>query len=435
MNVAFVNTSYRLGGAETVLHDLMEGCLEAGHATRFYVAAGKTYPRDARVVPLYSGVLSRLSHSRLRPVVERAAPRAAWTDRRFKALASGWADLVHVHNFHGDYASVASLGFVARRKPVVWTFHGHWGVTGGCDHPLDCTRYQDSCGGCPRLGVWPLRVTDNTAEQLRQKVQQLGDAPLHVVAPARFLADRIARSRVGRHWHVHHIPNGVAPEAFRGERKHDPEFRRALGLDPASVCVLVVNRNFRDPQKGFATIAEALTAVATSRLPVQVVLAGQESDWAATRLPAELRPLSLGYVSARGDLASLFEAADVFLFASPAENFPCVILEAMASECCIVATPSSGVTEQIEDGRTGMLADAIDGAALARALAGALHSRDLRRTLGAAARRSVLKGWTNELMVARYLKLYEDVRRMRSSEDAAARADAAVSGNSILVRP
>ena len=40
-----------------------------------------------------------------------------------------------------------------------------------------------------------------------------------------------------------------------------------------------------------------------------------------------------------------------FLFASPAENFPCVILEAMASACCVVATPTSGVTEQIEDGR------------------------------------------------------------------------------------
>jgi glycosyltransferase involved in cell wall biosynthesis len=410
MNIAFVNTSYRLGGAETVAHDLLEGCVQAGHGTRFYVAAGKTYPRDRRIVPLYPRVLSRLFHSRLRGVVERCAPREIWTDRRFKSLASGWPDLVHVHNFHGDYASVASLGFVARRKPVVWTFHGHWGVTGGCDHPLECTRYEERCGDCPRLGVWPLGRVDDTAWQLQQKQQHLREVPLHVVAPARFLADRIARSRVGRDWNVHHIPNGVSPDVFHGQRKHDPKFRRALGFDPASISVLVTNRNFRDPQKGFSIVREALTAFAANDPGLQVILAGAESDWAASQLPPQVRALSVGYVNSRRQLAALFEAADVFLFASPAENFPCVILEAMASECCVVATPSSGVTEQIENLETGMLADAISGEALARTLAAALQDGERRRTLGVAARRTVLQRWTTDLMVRGYLDLYASAR-------------------------
>jgi glycosyltransferase involved in cell wall biosynthesis len=409
VRIAYVNSSHQLGGAETVAQDLLAGCAEAGHATRFYVAAGKTYPRTPSVVPLYPRVLSRLYHSRLHGMVEFCAPRFAWTDRRFKALASGWPDLVHVHNFHGNYATVESLATVASRKPVVWTFHGHWGITGGCDHPLDCTRYQDACGACPRLGVWPLGDVDDTAAELQRKIRWLGDLDLHVVAPSRFMADRIAQSRVGRHWHVHHIPNGVSCGAFSAARKDDAEFRRALGLDPEAAVVLVVSRNFRDAQKGFGTIGEALRAYPPTSRASQVVLVGDASEWAASELPAHVRPTAIGYVGSRARMAALFEAADIFLFASPAENFPCVTLEAMASACCVVTTPTSGVTEQLDDGRTGLVASGMSGRDLAARLTVALGDAALRRRLGAAARDHVARSFSLDLMVRRHLDLYAAV--------------------------
>lgn len=407
MNLAFVNTSFQLGGAETVAHELIDGCAAAGHATRLYVAAGKTYPRGHGVVPLYPRALSRLYHSRFHGLTERWAPRREWTDRRFGTLASGWADVVHLHNFHGDYASVASLAAVARHKPLVWTFHGHWGVTGGCDHPIDCTRYQDACGECPRLGVWPLGTVDDTAAQLELKTRLLGKLPIHVVSPSRMIADRIAKSRVGRQWQVHHIPNGVSTSAFRGARKSDPTLRGELGLDPAATTILVVNRNFKDQQKGFTFVREALAAIAQDHPSVQVALAGDNSSWAGSQLPPSLRTVSLGYIKSRSTMAALFEAADIFLFASPAETFPCVVLEAMASECCVVATPTSGVTEQIEDGRTGLLATELAGEALGRTLMTALRDAGHRRALGRAARGHVTAHFSTESFVARHLDLYD----------------------------
>jgi glycosyltransferase involved in cell wall biosynthesis len=408
MKLAFVNASYQFGGAETVARDLVDGCARAGQDTRLYVAAGKSYSRDAAVVPLYPRILSRLHHSRLRPLVEGVAPRAAWTDRQFRSLAHGWPDVVHLHSFHGDYATLDSLAYVTRHKPLVWTFHAHWGVTGGCDHPLDCGRYEDACGECPRLGVWPLGSVDDTAAQLQAKLRYLGDLPLHVVAPSRFLAERVARSRVGRRWKVEHIPNGIATEGFSGARKEDATLSRELGLDPSRVPILVVNRNFRDREKGFDLVREALTAIAPAGR-AQVILVGEGSDWAASTLPATLQPISCGYLASRAAVARLFEAAAIFLFASPAENFPCAILEAMASECCVVSTPTSGVTEQIEDGRTGLLAAEISGAALAAALSVAVADAPLRRRLGYAARERVTACYTRDLMVRRHLELYERI--------------------------
>jgi glycosyltransferase involved in cell wall biosynthesis len=398
------------------MQSLLDGCREAGHETRLYVAAGKTYPRRHDVVPLYPRALSRLYHSRLNGLVNRLAPRAAWMDRRIREVPDAWADLIHVHNFHGDYARIETLAHIARRRPLVWTFHGHWGVTGGCDHPLDCTRYEQSCGRCPRLGVWPLGAEDTTEAEVERKTRALGGLDIDAISPAAYLADRIRRSRVGRHWRVHHIPNGIDTSRFSDARKHDPQFRRELALDALRPVVLVVNRNFRDEQKGFGVISEALGGLGDAARP-QIVLAGEGSDWAASRIESSAPVTALGYVASRERMSALFEAADVFLFASPAEVFPCVVLEAMASGCCVVSTPTSGVTEQIEHGRNGLLSERYEGVSLAAPLRAALADAGLRMALGKAARQRAAASFSIDAFIHRHLEVYANaVERRRSGE-------------------
>lgn len=405
MKIAFVNNQLQLGGAETVVEQLRSGIERAGHAHWLHVAHGKTFPEG--VTPLYPRLLSRLSHSRFHRIVERLFPREKWTDRSFCGLAESEADLIHLHNFHGDYASIESLAHLVSRKKVVWTFHAFWGITGGCDHPKECQRYQHACGQCPQVGQWPVGAVDRTSEQLALKMKLLASAPVHVVAPSQHLAAKVRESQVGRCWHVDYIPNGVEPARFTFARKHDPQFRASLGLDPKATTILVVNRNFKDPQKGHPMVQEAL-AMLDGR-SVQVVLAGQNSYWAAAQLPAGLPRLVAGYVTSREAMARWFEAADIFLFASPAENFPCVILEAMSAKCCVVATPTSGVVEQIEQRKTGFVAEEISGLSLGLALREAMLSPKERRICGESAREKVEREFSQELMVARHLKLYSDV--------------------------
>jgi glycosyltransferase involved in cell wall biosynthesis len=246
---------------------------------------------------------------------------------------------------------------------------------------------------------------------LDRKITHLSGLALNVISPSRFLAARVTQSRVGRQWHVHHVPNGVSPAAFGFARKRDRVFRQSLGLDPSAIVVLVVNRNFSDPQKGFSVVRDALGALTPTLLPVQVVLAGEGSDAAALGLPPEVRPTSLGSIESTEPMAALYEASDVFLFASPAENFPCVILEAMASGCCIVATPTSGVTEQLENGATGVLATSMDGLDLGRALLSAVQNADLRRVLGEAARARISKEFSLDLMIKRHAQIYDAAAR------------------------
>jgi glycosyltransferase involved in cell wall biosynthesis len=394
LKILLVNNQWQLGGAETVVGQLRRGLAAHGCDVGLTVAHGKTYPPG--VTPLYPRLLSRLYHTRANKFVEKLWPRFGRTDAAFRALARCDADVIHLHNFHGDYAAIESLAHVARHKPLVWTFHALWGVTGGCDHPRECRRHLDACGECPQVGWWPVGPVDRTAEQLAEKMTRLAPLPLHVIAPSRWLAGMVQSSRVGRGWHVYHIPNGVDASHFRPGKR-----------DADRVTVLVVNRNFADEQKGFPIARRALELMHDKEF--RLVLAGENSAQAAAQLPRGISVEDRGYVRDATEMARLYSEADIFLFASPAENFPCVVLEAMASGCCCVATPTGGVIEQIEHEKSGLLADATDGEALGVQLRRALDDATLRKQLGRVARDRVTAEFSEERMIDMHLRLYREV--------------------------
>lgn len=406
MKIAYVNNHYQLGGAETVVRQLHEGALRTGHKSRLHVSDGKTWPRSEGLRPLYPRWLARLDHSRWRGLAQWFAPRRAWTDRAFRALATSDADIVHVHSFHGLYASMESLAAVVHAKPLVWTFHRFWGVTGGCDHPFGCTRYQNGCGDCPQVGRFAVGPVDRTAEEWRRKQQILSPLPLHIIAPSHHLAERVRGSTLGRNWTVHVIPNGVDAGTFHADRKQDSSLKTGLNLKGDKLTALFICREFKDPIKGFPVIEQVLNTSTWTGL--QVALVGQNSDWARARITSGADVTDLGYISDRARLARLCEVADIFLYASDGENFPCVIIEAMAAGCCVVTTPVDGVMEQVEAGVSGFVAADHTPAALVATLRHVLAMPGLtRRETGAAACARVRAEFTEETMVRRHLELYE----------------------------
>jgi glycosyltransferase involved in cell wall biosynthesis len=390
VQVLLVNNQLQFGGAETVVHQLWKRIPN----TRLLVAESSSFQPEV----MYPHLLNRLNHSRLHRLIEKWFPMFEWTQRRFSRLSKDPADIIHIHNFHGSYGSVEALASLARKKRIVWTFHGLWGVTGGCDHPKGCLGYLKNCGSCPQLGLWPIGNVDRTAEELSRKITALAEVPLHVIAPSEYFYDTIRNSRVGKDWNVHHIPNGIDANKFRPAQNGS-----------GTVKILIVNRNFQDPHKGFAVLQEALNLTNPKRLELTFV--GLNSGWAIEQLKEGFRARELGYITDREILARLYGESDIFLFASPAENFPCVILEAMASGCCVVATPSGGIVEQIADGENGYLAEAISGEALATALARALESRNEISRLGQHARRSVIERFSEDMMIDRHMRLYQDLLR------------------------
>lgn len=178
---------------------------------------------------------------------------------------------------------------------------------------------------------------------------------------------------------------------------------RASGDGGSSRTVLTVT-NFRYEGKleGVRDSLSAMEPVLEEFEDVEYVVAGDgvyrdEAVSVADRLfedEAVRRRVEFpGFVD---EIESLYREADVFLYVSYVDGYPNVVQEAQASGLPVVATPSHGVAEQIEDGQTGCLIEAGDTAAIADAVVRLIEDSDERERIGRAARDRVRATGTSE---------------------------------------
>ena len=120
-----------------------------------------------------------------------------------------------------------------------------------------------------------------------------------------------------------------------------------------------------------------------------------------------------------GDLGSFFAALDVFLYLSKSEGLGSAILLAMAYGLPVVASRVGGVPEIVQDRQTGLLVGEDELEALPEVLHSLLDSEELRRKLGAAARKFVSENATMEMMVSKTRAVYDALLRPLASAGAA----------------
>lgn len=112
------------------------------------------------------------------------------------------------------------------------------------------------------------------------------------------------------------------------------------------------------------------------------------------------------------DLPRLYASADVFVLPanSRAEAFGKVLLEAMAAGLpCITTELGTGTSFVVQDGETGLVVPPRQPEALRDAIKKLLEDAVLRKSMGVAGRRRVLKEFTVDKMAARVDAVYQDV--------------------------
>jgi rhamnosyl/mannosyltransferase len=178
---------------------------------------------------------------------------------------------------------------------------------------------------------------------------------------------------------------------------------------PAQPTLLFVGRHRY--YKGVDDLIKAMRSVRA-----RLLIAGDgpmRSAWEALarQLNLEERVHFLGNVGP-GDLPGLYAAADVFVLPSNsrAEAFGIVLLEAMAAGLpCITTELSTGTSYVVQGGVTGFVVPPRSPYELAQAINGLLADSELRRTMGAAGQRRVLREFTVEKMAARIEAVYREV--------------------------
>jgi glycosyltransferase involved in cell wall biosynthesis len=119
----------------------------------------------------------------------------------------------------------------------------------------------------------------------------------------------------------------------------------------------------------------------------------------------------LHFLGHREDVRDLLSVYDIFVLPSLSEGMPLALLEAMAAGVPAVATRVGGVSEVIENGKTGLLVPPGDSRALADGIATLLENPALATELGEAARQVAVSRFSLERMVRAYQDIYAELIR------------------------
>jgi glycosyltransferase involved in cell wall biosynthesis len=187
--------------------------------------------------------------------------------------------------------------------------------------------------------------------------------------------------------------------------------RRELGIPSDALVIVFVGRVTKD--KGIVELLAAFEIVAKSNPAVHLLLVGPfepERDPLPAetlgRLKSHPRIHGVGYT----DTPEKFLAAgDIFCLPSYREGFGSVVVEAAAMELPAVVTRVTGLVDAVVEGVTGLIVPPKNVERLAEALRTLVGSKELRRSLGQAARQRVVRSFDarliNEAVVAEYFRL------------------------------
>ena len=205
------------------------------------------------------------------------------------------------------------------------------------------------------------------------------------------------------------IPSGVDEKIFMERSLLPKEIPTSFEIPPGKKRVGFVGR--LAPVKGADYLIEAVPKILQSFPDTHCVLVGDGEE--RPKIQKRIRELNLeGSVSLAGhqkEIAAWMSTFDVLVVPSLNEGMGRVIVEAGFLGKAVVGTRAGGILDLIEEGKTGLLVKPRSVEELAGAVVRLLQDAELRRRMGEALQTKVLAGFTENQMVEKIHRLYQDV--------------------------
>lgn len=389
MKILLVNDYGTLtGGAEIQMLALRDELRKRGHNALLFTSSARPSKGDNHADYKCLGTTSRL-----RTLLQTANPWAFLQLRRL--LAEFRPDVVHVSMFLTQLSplilpllkDLPSLYHVVWYRPVcpLGTKMLPDGVT--CEFPWGIACYHNHC--------LPLR--DWLPLMLQMKLWRHWSKVFNLV---------IANSEAVKRQLV---AEGIEPVEVVWHGTPLQSLRPPLSEPPT---VAIAGRLIRE--KGTDVLLKAFAKVVEQIPSAKLLIAGDDPERENLNILISHLGLShhatmLGHLS-RQELESLFDG--VWVQAVPslwAEPFGLVAAEAMMRGTAVVASSTGGLTEIIQDGKTGFLAPPGNVDALAEALLKLLSNRELAEEMGRAGHELAKERFSEAAYVDSFIRLYQTI--------------------------
>lgn len=364
MKILLLITGLGIGGAEKQVCDLVDKFVQLGHQVKLIslskAFSEQTLPKNNQIEISYLNMTKDLlslvrAYFQLRNEIKTFKP-----------------DVIHSHMFHANLmVRLIRLSTKVDR--------------------LICTAHSKNEGRALRMSLY--RFT-NFLSDLNTNVSQ--DAVNAFIEKKAVKKDQMIA-----------MENGIDTFLFKKDGAVRENMQLSLPLIKNNYVFLAVGR-LTDP-KDYPNLLKAFSIVNKQKPNTCLLIAG------IGELEKELKQYTVqlgisekvSFLGLRRDINQLMNIADTYVMSSHFEGLPLVIGEAMATENVIVATDCGGTREVIGD--NGFLVPIRNSEALANAM---LQSMDLteedRLILGKKAREHILKYYSLDAVVNKWLNLYQE---------------------------
>ena len=314
------------------------------------------------------------------------------------------ADIIYLHWVLHGFLSLSSLEQLAKLgKPIIFFMHDMWSITGGCHHSFVCDKYKSTCHSC--YFFTNSKKNDLSAALFQKKLKLYAQFEnLYFTAPSKWLYHCALESKLTKDKPVFHIPNVLDRSLYKPFDKGVA--KDVLNLDRRETVIAFGAVSIDSPYKGWAYLKAALDRLYEEgkRKNITILLfGGADNEDIVRSIPFKTK--EMGHVRDEHTMALLYNAADLFIAPSLADNLPYTVFESLSCGTPVVAFHVGGIPDLIDHKRNGYLAEYKNSDDITRGISYCLDNQ--------------LKGYTlpeldNRLTIQKHLDLFEHVQSSKN---------------------
>lgn len=253
-------------------------------------------------------------------------------------------DIVHLHCINGHIVNIYKLieWLKINNIKTVLTLHAEFMYTANCGHALECEKWKEGCGNCPRIKQETKSIfVDRTHESWEKMYKAFqGFNNIIVVSVSPWLMDRAKKSEILKDKKHITILNGVDTNVFK--RYNMLDLKRKMGLENKKIIFHATadfNDNVNHVKGGYYVLK---LAKMLENENIQILVAGKYDK--NMKIPDNVT--LLGNIKKQEILAKYYSMADVTLLTSKKETFSMVTAESLCCGTQVVGF-KAGAPEQI----------------------------------------------------------------------------------------
>ena len=245
------------------------------------------------------------------------------------------------------------------KKPVIWTMHDMWEMTGICHHAWKCRHFEKECGNCELLGRnASSKDLSHKVWERKNKIYSNKDLTrnLTFVAVSSWLKEKAMESSLLKNMRVEVIPNAfdLKKQGVSNTKRDESE------KEENKIRILFGAARLDDPIKGLDTLKET-ARILNRNYPetasrIEIAMFGSVKDPDALN-GFELPVVELGVLRGEYAVRQAYETSQIVVSASSYETLPGTLVEAQAYGCIPVSFNQGGQKDIVKDGETGFIVD------------------------------------------------------------------------------